>query len=72
MLNAIAAGAKLTANGCEMDKAWALVVSPKTASLLKQLLWWFSLADLALKNGYAETLQDIKYILQTMYSTKNN
>jgi hypothetical protein len=30
------AGAKLTANGCEMDKTWALVVSPKTASVIAQ------------------------------------
>ena len=55
-LNAImTAGAKLTANGCEMDKTWALVVSPKTASVIAQTVAqdWFSLADLALKNGYA-------------------
>ena len=55
-LNAImTAGAKLTANGCEMDKTWALVVSPKTASIIAQTVAqdWFSLADLALKNGYA-------------------
>jgi hypothetical protein len=30
------AGAKLTANGCEMDKTWALVVSPKIASIIAQ------------------------------------
>ena len=30
------AGAKLTANGCEMDKTWALVVSPKMASVIAQ------------------------------------
>lgn len=49
------AGAKLTANGCEMDKTWALVVSPKMASIIAQTVAadWFSLADLALKNGYA-------------------
>ena len=49
------AGAKLTANGCEMDKTWALVVSPKIASIIAQTVAadWFSLADLALKNGYA-------------------
>ena len=36
-LNAImTAGAKLTANGCEMDKTWALVVSPKVASIIGQ------------------------------------
>ena len=55
-LNAImTAGAKLTANGCEMDKTWALVVSPKSASVIAQTVAqdWFSLADLALKNGYA-------------------
>lgn len=55
-LNAImTAGAKLTANGCEMDKTWALVVSPKTASIIAQTVAQdgFSLADLALKNGYA-------------------
>ena len=55
-LNAImTAGAKLTANGCEMDKTWALVVSPKSASVIGQTVAqdWFSLADLALKNGYA-------------------
>ena len=55
-LNAImTAGAKLTANGCEMDKTWALVVSPKVASIIGQTVAtdWFSLADLALKNGYA-------------------
>ena len=55
-LNAImTAGAKLTANGCEMDKTWALVVSPKMASVIAQTVAqdWFSLADLALKNGYA-------------------
>ena len=55
-LNAVmTAGAKLTANGCEMDKTWALVVSPKTASIIAQTVAqdWFSLADLALKNGYA-------------------
>ena len=55
-LNAImTAWAKLTANGCEMDKTWALVVSPKTASVIAQTVAqdWFSLADLALKNGYA-------------------
>ena len=49
------AGAKLTANGCEMDKTWALVVDPKMASIIAQTVAadWFSLADLALKNGYA-------------------
>ena len=55
-LNAImTAWAKLTANGCEMDKTWALVVSPKVASIIGQTVAtdWFSLADLALKNGYA-------------------
>ena len=55
-LNAVmTAGAKLTANGCEMDKTWALVVSPKMASVIAQTVAqdWFSLADLALKNGYA-------------------
>lgn len=55
-LNAVmTAGAKLTANGCEMDKTWALVVSPKIASIIGQTVAqdWFSLADLALKNGYA-------------------
>ena len=36
-LNAImTAGAKLTANGCEMDKTWALVVPPKMASVIAQ------------------------------------
>ena len=36
-LNAVmTAGAKLTANGCEMDKTWALVVSPKMASVIAQ------------------------------------
>ena len=30
------AGAKLTANGCEADKTWALVVSPKIASIIAQ------------------------------------
>ena len=55
-LNAVmTAWAKLTANGCEMDKTWALVVSPKIASVIGQTVAtdWFSLADLALKNGYA-------------------
>jgi hypothetical protein len=26
----------LAANGCEMDKTWALVVSPKAASIIAQ------------------------------------
>ncbi len=49
------AGAKLAANGCEMDKTWALVVPHKGASVIGQTVAqdWFSLADLALKNGYA-------------------
>lgn len=55
-LNAImTAGAKLAANGCEMDKTWALVIPHKWASIIGQTVAqdWFSLADLALKNGYA-------------------
>ena len=62
------AGAKLTANGCEMDKTWALVVSPKMASVIAQTVAqdWFSLADLLWKTDMQETLQDTKYILQTM------
>ena len=49
------AWAKLAANGCEMDKTWALVVPHKWASIIAQTVAqdWFSLADLALKNGYA-------------------
>ena len=49
------AWAKLAANGCEMDKTWALVVPHKGASIIAQTVAsdWFSLADLALKNGYA-------------------
>jgi len=49
------AGAKLAANGCEMDKTWALVIPHKWASIIGQTVAqdWFSLADLALKNGYA-------------------
>lgn len=49
------AWAALTANGCEMDKTWALVVSPKTASVIAQTVAGdgFNLADLALRNGYA-------------------
>ena len=49
------AGAMLAANGCEMDKTWALVVSPKAASVIAQTVAdkWFNLADLTLKNGYA-------------------
>ena len=49
------AGAKLAANGCEMDKTWALVIPHKGASVIGQTVAqdWFSLADLALKNGYA-------------------
>lgn len=49
------AGAKLAANGCEMDKTWALVIPHKGASIIGQTVAqdWFSLADLALKNGYA-------------------
>ena len=68
-LNAImTAGAKLTANGCEMDKTWALVVSPKTASVIAQTVAqdWFSLADLALKNGYAGNFAGYK-----VYSSNN-
>jgi hypothetical protein len=30
------AGAKLAANGCEMDKTWALVVPHKGASVIGQ------------------------------------
>ena len=49
------AGANLAANGCEMDKTWALVIPHKWASIIGQTVAqdWFSLADLALKNGYA-------------------
>ena len=68
-LNAImTAGAKLTANGCEMDKTWALVVSPKSASVIAQTVAqdWFSLADLALKNGYAGNFAGYK-----VYSSNN-
>lgn len=68
-LNAImTAGAKLTANGCEMDKTWALVVSPKIASIIGQTVAqdWFSLADLALKNGYAGNFAGYK-----VYSSNN-
>lgn len=68
-LNAImTAGAKLTANGCEMDKTWALVVSPKMASIIGQTVAqdWFSLADLALKNGYAGNFAGYK-----VYSSNN-
>ena len=68
-LNAImTAWAKLTANGCEMDKTWALVVSPKTASIIAQTVAqdWFSLADLALKNGYAGNFAGYK-----VYSSNN-
>ena len=68
-LNAImTAGAKLTANGCEMDKTWALVVSPKSASVIAQTVAqdWFSLADLALKNGYAGDFAGYK-----VYSSNN-
>ena len=68
-LNAImTAWAKLTANGCEMDKTWALVVSPKTASVIAQTVAqdWFSLADLALKNGYAGNFAGYK-----VYSSNN-
>lgn len=68
-LNAVmTAWAKLTANGCEMDKTWALVVSPKTASVIAQTVAqdWFSLADLALKNGYAGNFAGYK-----VYSSNN-
>ena len=68
-LNAImTAGAKLTANGCEMDKTWALVVSPKIASVIAQTVAsdGFSLADLALKNGYAGNFAGYK-----VYSSNN-
>lgn len=68
-LNAImTAGAKLTANGCEMDKTWALVVSPKSASVIAQTVAqdWFSLADLALRNGYAGNFAGYK-----VYSSNN-
>lgn len=68
-LNAVmTAGAKLTANGCEMDKTWALVVSPKMASVIAQTVAqdWFSLADLALKNGYAGNFAGYK-----VYSSNN-
>lgn len=68
-LNAImTAGAKLTANGCEMDKTWALVVSPKIASVIAQTVATdgFSLADLALKNGYAGNFAGYK-----VYSSNN-
>lgn len=49
------AGAELTANGCENDKTWALAVSPKTASIIAQVVAdkGFSLADLTLRNNYA-------------------
>ena len=49
------AWAKLADNGCEMDKTWALVIPHKWASIIGQTVAqdWFSLADLALKNGYA-------------------
>jgi len=62
------AGAKLTANGCEMDKTWALVVSPKIASVIAQTVAsdGFSLADLALKNGYAGNFAGYK-----VYSSNN-
>ena len=62
------AWAKLTANGCEMDKTWALVVSPKIASIIAQTVAqdWFSLADLALKNGYAGNFAGYK-----VYSSNN-
>lgn len=62
------AGAKLTANGCEMDKTWALVVSPKIASVIWQTVATdgFSLADLALKNGYAGNFAGYK-----VYSSNN-
>ena len=68
-LNAVmTAGAKLTANGCEMDKTWALVVWPKTAAVIAQTVAqdWFSLADLALKNGYAGNFAGYK-----VYSSNN-
>ena len=55
-LNAfMTAGAKLSGNGCEMDKTWALVVWPKTASIIGQTVIGngLNLADLALRNGYA-------------------
>ena len=49
------AWAKLSANGCEMDKEWALVLWPKSAAIIGQTVIgnWFSLADLSLKNGFA-------------------
>jgi len=62
------AWAKLTANGCEMDKTWALVVDPKIASIIAQTVAsdGFSLADLALKNGYAGNFAGYK-----VYSSNN-
>lgn len=56
------AQAELQANGCEMDKSWALVCWPKTASVIGQTVIgsWYSLADLWLRNGYAGDFTGLK------------
>ncbi len=67
------AGAVLAANGCEMDKTWALVVSPKSASIIAQTVAdkWFNLADLTLRNGYAGTFGGYKVYVSNNLRTSN-
>lgn len=67
------AGAMLAANGCEMDKTWALVVSPKAASIIGQTVVGsgYSLADLALRNGYAGDFAGYKVYVSNNLRTSN-
>lgn len=67
------AWAVLAANGCEMDKTWALVVSPKAASVIAQTVAdkWFNLADLTLRNGYAGTFGGYKVYVSNNLRTTN-
>lgn len=67
------AWAMLAANGCEMDKTWALVVSPKAASIIAQTVAdkWFNLADLTLRNGYAGTFGGYKVYVSNNIRTSN-
>jgi len=67
------AGAALATNGCEMDKTWALVVSPKAASIIAQTVAdkWFNLADLTLRNGYAGTFAGYKVYVSNNVRVSN-
>lgn len=67
------AWATLAANGCEMDKTRALVVSPKSASVIAQTVIgnWFNLADLALRNGYAGDFAGYKVYVSNNLKTTN-